>query len=145
MSSQADVLAARVKAFAVRVVVFVNGLPYNPRLSGILAQLVDAASASSANYRASRRARSRREFVAKIGLVAEEADESEHWLEVLTEGGLISGAGPVDELASLYAEARELRAIFVASAHTARENHDRQRELERRLPTRRRRRQLPDP
>jgi len=68
-----------------------------------------------------RRARSRAEFIAKIGLVAEEADESEHWLDVLEESGTASGP----ELDSLRQESRELRAIFVASATTARKNHRR--------------------
>jgi hypothetical protein len=57
--------------------------------------------------------------VAKIGVVAEEADESEHWLELLQQTG--AGSGP--ELEWLLGESRELRAIFVASATTARANH----------------------
>ena len=56
-----------------------------------------------------------------MGIVAEEADETEHWLDVLREGKLASGP----ELAWLCEESRELRAIFVASAATARANHRR--------------------
>jgi four helix bundle protein len=118
MASRADDLAERTRRFAVRVVKFARLLPRSPTNDGIARQLAGAATAESANYRAARRARSRAEFVAKIGTVAEEADESEHWLDVLRETGM--GSGP--ELEWLLAESRELRAIFVASAATARAN-----------------------
>jgi len=81
-------------------------------------QLARSGTSISANYRAAGRARSRAEFTAKIGVVAEEADEAEHWLEILRESRLASGA----ELDSLWQESRELRAIFVASTATARAN-----------------------
>jgi four helix bundle protein len=118
VASQADELAERVRRFAVRVLRFVRMLPRDPSTEAIARQLAKAASSESANYRAARRARSRAEFVAKIGTVAEEADESEHWLDVLQESGLASGS----ELGWLLQESRELRAIFVASATTARTN-----------------------
>lgn len=104
----------------------------------MLKQLVDSASAESANYRASRRSRTRKEFVAKIGLVAEEADESEHWLEVLNAGGLVKGTPALNELAYLYGESVELRAICVASARTARANYARLCEAKRSREARRR-------
>jgi four helix bundle protein len=65
--------------------------------------LTASATSVSANYRAARRARSRAEFIAKIGLVADEADESEHWLEVLEESRTVSGS----EFDSLRRESRE--------------------------------------
>ena len=119
MLSQADELAERVRRFAVRVLKFVRTLPHDPSTIAVARQLADSAPAESANYRAARRARSRAEFVAKMGIVAEEADESEHWLDVLRE----SGAGAGSEFDWLLGESRELRAIFVASAKTARANH----------------------
>ena len=70
----------------------------------------------AANYRATSRARSRAEFVAKLGVVVEEADESLFWLELLVESGMIAKA----RLNDLLAEANELVAIFVASQKTAR-------------------------
>jgi four helix bundle protein len=98
---------------------FVRTLPRDPSTDGVARQLAKAAPSQSANYRAARRARSRAEFIAKIGTVAEEADESEHWLDVLKESGVASGS----EFEWLLRESRELRAIFVASATTARANH----------------------
>ena len=77
-----------------------------------------ASSSVAANYRASGRARSRKEFLAKIGVVTEEADEAVFWLEYIRDTNL--SAGP--QLARLYNEAKELRAIFAASYRTAREN-----------------------
>jgi four helix bundle protein len=119
VASEADELAERVRRFAVRVLKFVRKLPRDPSTDAVARQLAKSGSGESANYRAARRARSRAEFVAKIGTVAEEADESEHWLDVLRESGLGSG----NEFEWLLNESRELRAIFVASAKTARANH----------------------
>ena len=73
----------------------------------------------SANYYATCRSRSRAEFVAKLGVVLEEADETEHWLDVLRFGELASGP----ELEWLRNESRELRAVFNASVKTARANY----------------------
>jgi four helix bundle protein len=81
-------------------------------------RLQACATSVGANYRASARARSRREFVATLGIVAEEADESVYWLDILTRAGLASGAA-FDRAIS---EAQELRAIFAASYRTARRN-----------------------
>jgi len=76
----------------------------------------------AANYRASGQARSPKEFVAKIGVVNEEADESVYWLEYIRDTNLSSSP----QLRTLYDEAKELRAIFAASYGTARENLDRE-------------------
>ena len=81
-------------------------------------QLLDCATSVGANYRASGRARSRDEFVAKLGVVVEEADEAVYWLEFLWRVGL----GDPDRVEGLLNEARELRAIFPASCRTARSN-----------------------
>jgi four helix bundle protein len=124
--SAADRLAARAKAFAARVLTFVNGLPHDYRSDGVLKQLINSSGSVSANYHASRRSRSRREYVAKLGVVAEEADETEHWLQVLTIAGAITTAAPQEELAFLLDEATQLRAIFVASFRTARANYERE-------------------
>jgi len=71
-----------------------------------------------ANYRAAGRARSKAEFVAKIGIVVDEADETIFWLECLMESGLVKP----DLLRDLPAEANELVAIFAASQRTARQS-----------------------
>lgn len=72
----------------------------------------------AANYRAACRARSRAEFISKLGTVVEECDESVYWLEYLARTGMMF-TGHAD----LLAEAQELRAIFAASYRTARANH----------------------
>jgi hypothetical protein len=73
----------------------------------------------SANYRSARRSRSRKEFIARLGIVVDEADESEHWLALLKKAGLSTGV----ELDWLLRESGELRAIFVKSLGTARANN----------------------
>jgi four helix bundle protein len=78
-------------------------------------QLLRSGTSVAANYRAACRARSKAEFVARIGVVAEEADEAVLWLELLTESGIISPERTKD----LLAEAKELAAIFTASQQTA--------------------------
>jgi four helix bundle protein len=82
-------------------------------------QLARSVPSVSANYRSARRARSRAEFIARLGIVVDEADESEHWLAVLKKSELGSGS----ELDWLLRESGELRAIFSKSLMTARENH----------------------
>jgi four helix bundle protein len=69
----------------------------------------------AANYRASCRARSQAEFVAKIGTVEEESDETALWLELLVESGIM----PAKKLSALLDEANELTAIMAASRKTA--------------------------
>jgi four helix bundle protein len=78
-------------------------------------QLLCSGTSVAANYRAVGRARSQAEFVAKLGVVVEEADESVFWLEPLAEGGIVSE----HRLSELAVEANELVAIFVASQKTA--------------------------
>jgi four helix bundle protein len=86
-----------------------------------LGQLLDCATAVGANYRASSRARSRREFVAKLGVVAEEADEAVYWLEFLKN----TRRGDPTMVSNLLEEAKELRNIFAASYRTARQRNRR--------------------
>jgi four helix bundle protein len=69
----------------------------------------------AANYRASCRARSQAEFIARIGIVEEEADETVLWLELLIDSGIMSAR----RLAGLLSAANELTAIRVASRKTA--------------------------
>lgn len=79
-------------------------------------QLLRSGTSVAANYRATNRARSHAEFIAKIGVVVEEADETVFWLELLARAGTVSP----EELMSLISEARQLLAIFAASQQTAR-------------------------
>ena len=79
----------------------------------------------SANYQSARRARSRREFIAKLGVAAEEADETEHWLAVIKNSDIVTSSVGLKELDWLADEASQLRAILVQSVRTARANHRR--------------------
>ena len=123
MNRRADELRNRVRRFAVRTGKFLRTLPRDPVTLEIVRQLAKSSGGISANYHACYRARSRAEFIAKLGVAVEEADESEHWLRVLIESDI--GTGP--ELDALYNESRELRAIFKASYDTSRANDQRQR------------------
>jgi four helix bundle protein len=115
-------LRDRTMTFAVRTVRFCQSLPdtwVNRRLGG---QLVDAATSAAMNYRSATRGRSRAEFIAKLGIAVEEADESAGWLELLAQVGV----GGRDEGGWLLNEAKELLAILGASQKTAKENRQRE-------------------
>jgi four helix bundle protein len=122
MSSQANELAARLKRFATRIVIFARAMPNDPSSSVLAKQLTGSGTAESANYHAARRGRSRDEFIAKLGIAAEEADETEHWLIVIRDAHITSTTQGLNELHWLLDEARQLRAILVASVTTARRN-----------------------
>ena len=108
-------LRDRTFRFAVDTVAFCRALPATWEARRIAGQLFDAGTAVGANYRASQRSRSDKEFVSKIGVVIEESDESAFWLELLEASRISSGT----ELTSLLSEACQLRAIFVTSRATA--------------------------
>jgi four helix bundle protein len=95
---------------------FVRTLARNPAVDAVARQLARCGPSVSANYQSARRARSRAEFISRLAIVLEEADESEHWLLVTRESGLTSG----EELDWLLKESGELRAIFSKSVSTAR-------------------------
>jgi four helix bundle protein len=116
MPSPADLLQERAEAFAVRVIQLVRRLPRNPATDGIARQLGRSGPSVSANYRSARRSRSRAEFIARLGVVVDEADESEHWLAILKKSDLMTGS----EVDWLLRESGELRAIFGKSLGTAR-------------------------
>ena len=118
MNEIAEALRRRTRRFSVRLVKFIRWLPRDVVTTEIARQLARSGLSISANYRAACRGRSRREYIAKLGTVVEEADETEHWLLVLIESDIT--AGP--EVEYLYDEARQLRAIFKASHDTARLN-----------------------
>ena len=80
-------LKQRTKQFAVDVVRFVQKLPRQQPIDVLGRQLLRSGTSVAANYRAARRARSRKEFLAKMGIVEEEADESSFWLELLADAG----------------------------------------------------------
>jgi four helix bundle protein len=105
----------RTDRFAIQVVIFCRALPGDNLTRRLAGQLQDAGTSVAANYRAACRARSRREFVAKLSIAVEEADESVLWLKTLQKSGVASG----DELIWLQQEAAELLSILSASRRTA--------------------------
>ena len=111
-------LQQRTKLFALRVMAMVDALPKKRSAEVLGHQLLRSASSVAANYRAACRARSPAEFIAKMGIVEEEADESMAWLELLADSGLIKR----ERLISLMNEVDQLVAITVASIKTARKN-----------------------
>ena len=117
MSTVADELRARTKRFAFHIIHLVKRLPHNIATDAIARQLIRSGTGVSSNHRSACRARSRREFIAKLGVVLDEADESELWLEALIECGL---APDESSVTPLLREAGELRAIFFQSIRTAR-------------------------
>ena len=110
-------LRARAKKFALRVIRMSQALPRTREANVIANQVLRSATGTAANYRAAGRSRSKAEFIAKIGVVIEEADETVFWLEMLAESGMVKPA----KLESIQKEAQELLAIFAASRRTARE------------------------
>jgi four helix bundle protein len=88
---------------------------------GTAEQLLNASSSVGANYRSACRGRSRSEFIAKLGVAVEEADECVYWLELIRDSQLL----PANGVETLLDEACQLRAILAASYGTARANHQR--------------------
>jgi four helix bundle protein len=110
-----DELKPRTKSFALQVTRLVDALPNTVKGRAIANQIMRSATSVAANYRAACRARSKSEFIAKLGVVEEEADESAFWLELIIETDLLSGA----KVRPLLAEAGEIVAIMASSKKTA--------------------------
>ena len=111
----ADELKTRTKFFALRVLKLAAALPRTIEADVIKRQLVKAGTSVAANYRAACRGRSKAEFIAKIGVVEEEADESAFWLELIIEGTFLKK----DLVKTLLDEANELTRIMARSRISA--------------------------
>ena len=116
MKSQPEILRDRTKQFAIGIVKLVRLFTSNEESRIIGRQLIRSATSVAANYRAACRARSKAEFIAKIGIVVEEVDETVFWLEMIIELNTLSP----EKTSELLKEANELVAIFSASNQTAR-------------------------
>ncbi|MGB6249280.1 MAG: four helix bundle protein [Terriglobales bacterium] len=116
LSSKQEELRNRTKRFALRIIRLFRYLPRTTEAQVLGKQLLRSGTSVGANYRAAGRGRSKAEFVAKMGIVVEEADETVFWIECLIESGIVKS----DLLNDLLAEANELLAIFAASQRTAR-------------------------
>jgi len=112
---RSEQLKKRTKEFALRVIRLFKAIPRGEEARIIGRQVLRSGTSIGANYRAACRARTSKEFVAKIRIVVEEADETVYWLELLVEAAIIVKG----RLESLYKEANELLAIFAASQRTA--------------------------
>jgi len=111
-----DELRKRTKAFALRVIRLVEALPRKRAADVIARQLLRSGTSVGANYRSACRGRSKAEFIARMGVVEEEIDESIYWMELLIDAGLVKP----NALEALVKEAREILAITVSSVNTAR-------------------------
>jgi four helix bundle protein len=112
-------LKERTKQFALTVMKLLDAMPKTAAGRALGNQLIRSGTSVGANYRAACRSRSKAEFIAKIGTVAEEADESAFWLELIMDGGLVN----LELVSPLHQEAEELTAIFTASGRTAKANN----------------------
>jgi four helix bundle protein len=108
-------LKDRTKVFALRVIRMSEALPKTRAANVITNQILRSETSMAANYRAVGRARSKAEFIAKLGVVVEEADETVFWLELLGDSGIV----PAAKLQKLSDEANQLMLIFSASGRTA--------------------------
>ena len=110
-----EALKERCKGLALRVMSLIDHLPKSVQGRVIADQIMRSSSSVAANYRAACRARYKTEFVAKLSIVVEEADETVLWLELIKDGKLL----PENRVGNLLEEANEITAIMVASRKTA--------------------------
>ncbi len=118
MASQPEELRNRTKKFAIDIVLLFRALPRTEEARVIGRQLLRCGTSVAANYRAVCRARSRAEFVSKIGVVVEEADETVFWLDLIKELDIM----PKDDIDGALQEANELVCIFAASQRTVKQS-----------------------
>ncbi len=115
----ADAFKTRTKKQAVAIIKFLRTIKTNDEINVIKHQLIKSATSTAANYRAACRGKSKADFIAKLGIVNEEADETVFWLEVLEELEYKS-----EELSKLKIESEELLKIVAKSIATARNNYN---------------------
>ena len=112
-------LKDKTKKFALRIIKLTDSLP-GTRASNVVAnQILRSATSVGANYRSACRAHSKADFISKITIVEEEADESLFWLEIIHESGMMK----YNRLEAIMKEADELVAIFTSSGKTAKINN----------------------
>ena len=114
----AEDMIKRTKKFAVGIVRLIQDLPSNKVADVLGKQLLRSGTSVGANYRSACHAKSQPDFIAKMGIVEEEADECIYWLELLVESGLLSQ----EKAKPFISEASQLVNITVASIKTARGN-----------------------
>ena len=113
-----DEMKSRTKPYALRVIRLVESLPKNRTAEVLGRQLLRSGTSVGANYRSACRAKSRADFISKMGTVEEEADESMYWMELLQETGLVSQ----EKLSNLQTETNQILAITISSIKTTKRN-----------------------
>ncbi|MCG2693747.1 four helix bundle protein [Candidatus Parcubacteria bacterium] len=108
-------LRRRTKEYALRIIKLIEALPKTTAGRTVSNQLIRCGTSIGANYRAALRGRSKAEFIAKIGIVIEEADESAFWLEIIIESGLLKSKS----VEPLLQETKEILAIMITTSNTA--------------------------
>lgn len=108
-------LAKRMKAFALRILRVADALPKTASGKAIAGQIARSGTSVAANFRAATRARSKAEFISKMHIACEEADETQFWIEMIEE----TQALPSERLRDLHRESSEITAILTASLKTA--------------------------
>jgi four helix bundle protein len=106
----------RTKAFALRIIRLAESLPDTPTARMIRSQMLRCGSSVGANYRAACRAKSKPDFISKMGIVEEEADETVYWMELLIDANIVKPS----RIEKLLEEANEIVSIVVTSINTAR-------------------------
>lgn len=118
ISDKNENLKNRTRKFALAIIKLVEMLPKTRTADIIGKQLIRSGTSVGANYRSACRAKSNADFIAKMGTVEEETDETTYWLELLVESSILK----IEDVELLMKEARELLAITVSSIRTARRN-----------------------
>lgn len=111
-------LAKRTKSFAVRVLRLADALPHTASGKAMASQIARSGTSVAANFRAAMRGRSKAEFISKLHIACEEADETQFWIELIEEYGALPG----DKLHDLHQESSEITAILTSSIKTAKAN-----------------------
>ena len=114
-------LRTRTKEFALRVIRLYTSLPKTTEAQVIGKQVLRSGTSVGANYREAYRGRSKAEYIAKAGDSLREAEETDYWLELLIDSGIVSA----QKLGPLKAECGELIAIFISSIRKAKSSKDR--------------------
>ncbi len=104
-----ELLAGRTKDFALRIIRMYSSLPKSSVAQVLGKQILRSGTSIGANYREANRARSKAEFIAKMGDCLKELDETSYWLDLLSESGTV----PTARLEDLTDESRQLMAIFI--------------------------------
>lgn len=113
-----DQLKIRFKKFALSIILLCDKLPRRNATFTISNQIIGSATSMGANYRSALRGRSPAEFLSKLGIVEEESDETQCWLEQILDSGLASR----EQIDPLWKECNELIAIVVSTINTTRKN-----------------------